>query len=175
MHALHVAAICQAPGSLLTCHPICKTRFDTPLSRRCTIASQKHSQVQLLAVHSSYQIVSAFLQGVLQWKETCGGHVRNAACGRRFTLLNLRTDSKFVLITGGLGANLQAPNFTIIAQSSVITNTNVNQPTQVIQHSALISFPALRYHRLALDHGLKWNPCAVATTTVTEYCEYEAE
>ncbi|BDA46085.1 probable inactive purple acid phosphatase 27 [Coccomyxa sp. Obi] len=47
-----------------------------------------------------------------------------------FTLLNLRTDSKFVLITGGLGSNLQAPNFTIIAQSPVITNTNVNQPTQ---------------------------------------------
>lgn len=53
------------------------------------------------------------------------------ACGVRFTLLNLRTDTKFVLITGGLGSNLQAPNFTIIAQSPVITNKNINQPTLV--------------------------------------------
>lgn len=50
---------------------------------------------------------------------------------RRFTLLNLRADSKFVLITGGLGANLQAPNFTIIAQSPTIVNQNLNEPTQV--------------------------------------------
>lgn len=62
-------------------------------------------------------------------------HARSVACGHRFSLINLRTDSKFVLITGGLGSNLQAPNFTIIAQSPVITNTNVNQPTQVWQHS----------------------------------------
>lgn len=49
----------------------------------------------------------------------------------RFKLINYRADVRFSLITGGLGSNLQAPNFTIIAQSPIITNTAVNQPVQV--------------------------------------------
>ncbi|EIE24225.1 Metallo-dependent phosphatase [Coccomyxa subellipsoidea C-169] len=58
------------------------------------------------------------------------GYIGTGAGTYTFTLLNLRADSKFSLITGGLGSNLQAPNFTIVAQSPVITNKNVNEPTQ---------------------------------------------
>ena len=49
----------------------------------------------------------------------------------RFQLINLRSTFQFRLIVGGLGSNLQAPNFNIVAQSAVIANSIPNQPVQV--------------------------------------------
>ena len=54
----------------------------------------------------------------------------------RFTIINYRVNVQFVLFTGGVttansGATFQTPNYNIIAQSPVITNTVPNQPVQV--------------------------------------------
>ena len=58
-----------------------------------------------------------------------GSACADAPC--RFQLINLRGTFQFRMITGGLGANLQAPAFNIVAQSPVINNPIVNEPVQV--------------------------------------------
>jgi hypothetical protein len=73
-----------------------------------------------LAVQMQYLLKAIY---ALQLSDSCGQ--------RRFNLINYRADAIFALITGGLGSNLQAPNFTIVAYSPTIVNINENQPTQV--------------------------------------------